>query len=152
MQLSFDIDNPFITTQLNIVMSWHAIAWEYIIQVCCQKESTELRLHMSACISIVYTHIWYGYFDILVDQFIFNSLMLSKRTPIGSDNGLAPMNQCWDVVNRTLVNKFQWNLKRNSYIFSQENAFENVVCEMAVILSGSYCVKKKISQHNYHQI
>ena len=31
------------------------------------------------------------------------------------------------------MNKFQWNIKQNSYIFIQENAFENVVCEMASI-------------------
>ena len=33
------------------------------------------------------------------------------------------------------MNKFPWNPKRNLYIFLQENAFENVVCEMAEILS-----------------
>ena len=32
------------------------------------------------------------------------------------------------------MNKFQWNLDRNSNIFIQQNAFENVVCEIAVIL------------------
>ena len=31
--------------------------------------------------------------------------------------------------------KCQWNLSKNSKIFIQENAFENVVCEMAAILS-----------------
>ena len=36
-----------------------------------------------------------------------------------------------------------WNLKQNSYIFIQENAFENVVCEMAAILSRPQCVKDK---------
>ena len=32
------------------------------------------------------------------------------------------------------MNKFQWNLKQNSYIFIQENAFENVIYETAAIL------------------
>ena len=36
--------------------------------------------------------------------------------------------------------KFQWNFNRNSNIFIQENAFENVVCEMASILSRPQCV------------
>ena len=31
-------------------------------------------------------------------------------------------------------NKLQWSVNRNSYIFIQENAFEIVVCEIAVIL------------------
>ena len=33
-----------------------------------------------------------------------------------------------------LRNTIQWNRKRNSYISIQENAFENVVCETAVLL------------------
>ena len=38
------------------------------------------------------------------------------------------------------MNKLQWNCDRNSYIFIQENVFENVVCEMADILSRHQCV------------
>ena len=30
----------------------------------------------------------------------------------------------------------KWNLKQNPWLFIQGNAFENVVCEMAMILSG----------------
>ena len=45
------------------------------------------------------------------------------------------LNQCWKIVNWTLRNKIQWNLNRNSYVFIQENASENIVCEMAAILS-----------------
>ena len=51
------------------------------------------------------------------------------------------LNQCWNIVNWTLRNKLKWNLNQNSYIFIQENAFENVVWEMAAILSGPQCVK-----------
>ena len=51
------------------------------------------------------------------------------------------LNQCWIIVNWKLMNKLQWNLKRNSYIFIQENAFENIVCEMAAIFSRPQCVK-----------
>ena len=45
------------------------------------------------------------------------------------------------IVNWTLRNKLQWNSNRNSNIFTQENAFESVVCEMAAILSRLQCVK-----------
>ena len=45
------------------------------------------------------------------------------------------MNQCWNIVNSKLRNKLQWNSRRNSFIFILENAFENVVCEMASIWS-----------------
>ena len=39
------------------------------------------------------------------------------------------------------MNKLQWYLERNSYFFVQENEFENVVCEMAAILSQPQCVE-----------
>ena len=47
---------------------------------------------------------------------------ISKLTTIGSDNGLCVawsvphhyLNWCWNIVNSNLINKLQWNLKRNS--------------------------------------
>ena len=48
------------------------------------------------------------------------------------------------------MNKFQWKIKRNSYIFIQENAIENVVCDIASILSGSQYVKGELSSYLYH--
>ena len=43
------------------------------------------------------------------------------------------LNQCWNIVNSNIKNKFQSSLKRNSYIFIQEKTFENVICEMAAL-------------------
>ena len=51
------------------------------------------------------------------------------------------LNQCLNIVNSNLRNKLQWNLKQNSYIFVQENAFEKVVYEMAATLSRPQCAK-----------
>ena len=51
------------------------------------------------------------------------------------------LNQCWVIVNWTLGNKFQWNFNQNTKLFIHENASENVVCEMAVILSRGKWVK-----------
>ena len=45
-------------------------------------------------------------------------------------------------VKWTIGNKNQWNLNRNSNIFIQENAFENIVWKMTAILSRPKCVKK----------
>ena len=50
------------------------------------------------------------------------------------------LNQCWNIVDSNLRNKLQWNPRRNSFIFILENAFENVVCEMASIRSRSQWV------------
>ena len=52
------------------------------------------------------------------------------------------LNQFWNNVSVywTLRNKLKWNLNQDSWIFIRENAFKNVVCEKAVILSRSQCV------------
>ena len=46
------------------------------------------------------------------------------------------LNQCWNFVDWTVMNMFQWHLNRNAYIFIQENAFQNVVCKMAAVCLG----------------
>ena len=45
------------------------------------------------------------------------------------------LNQCWNIVNWSIGNKLKQNLYRKLYMITQENAFENVVCKMAAILS-----------------
>ena len=50
------------------------------------------------------------------------------------------LNQSWNIIYWTFRNKHQWIFDQNSNIFIQENAFENVVCEMAVILPRPQCV------------
>ena len=54
------------------------------------------------------------------------------------------LNQGWNIVNWTLKNKIQWNFNLYLNIFIQENAFENVVCEMAAILCRPQCVNTMI--------
>ena len=59
------------------------------------------------------------------------------------------LNQCWNIVNLTLSNKIQWNIKQNSHNFAQINAFEEVTYnftqwyafEILDILPQSECVK-----------
>ena len=69
-------------------------------------------------------------------------ICVSKLTIIGSDNHLSPGRRqaiIWTIAgifNCTLGNKLQWNFNRNSNICIRENAFENVVCEMASICLG----------------
>ena len=55
--------------------------------------------------------------------------------------GAKPLSEpMLDIVNSKLRSKLQWNIKQNSYIFIQENAFENVICEMVPILSRPECM------------
>ena len=64
-------------------------------------------------------------------------ICVGKLTIIGSDNGLSPgRRQAIIWTNAGIGNKLQWNFNRNSNIFIHENAFENVVCEMASICLG----------------
>ena len=52
-------------------------------------------------------------------------------------DGAKPLSEpMLEIVIWILENKLQWNFNRNSNIFIQENAFENVVCEMASIFLG----------------
>ena len=55
------------------------------------------------------------------------------------------LNQCWVIVNWTLKNKRQWNFNQNRKLFIQENTYENIVCEMAAILSRGRWVKSKLT-------
>ena len=77
----------------------------------------------------------------------------SKLTIIGFRQWLvartAPshyLNQWWNIINRTLRNKLQWNFERNSNIFIKKNALENGVCEMASILSRPQCVNSPVAE------
>ena len=52
------------------------------------------------------------------------------------------LNHCWNIVNWALGNNLQWNFNPNSNIFIHENAFENVVSEMASICLGLNVLKQ----------
>ena len=52
--------------------------------------------------------------------------------------GAKPLPQ--PIVNWTFRNKFQWNSNKNTNIFSQVNAFYNVVYKKSAILSKLQCV------------
>ena len=45
------------------------------------------------------------------------------------------LNQCLVIVHWNLRNKLQWNFNQNTKLFIRENAFENIICEKAAILS-----------------
>ena len=75
-------------------------------------------------------------------------ICVSKLTIIVSDDGLSPGQRqaiIWTNAGISLIGTLGTNFSeffyRNSYIFIQENAFENVVCKMAAILSRPQCVK-----------
>ena len=60
------------------------------------------------------------------------------------------LKQCEIIVNWTMRNKVQWNQNQNSNIFIQENTLENVVSEMASILSRPQWVSIIIILVHYH--
>ena len=67
-------------------------------------------------------------------------MCVGNLTIIGSDNGLSPNRRqaiIWTITDLLLIELLgthfnDWNKHWN--IFIQENAFENVVCEMVAIL------------------
>ena len=79
-------------------------------------------------------------------------ICVGNLTIIGLDDGLSPghyLIQCWSIVNWNITNKFQWNLKRNLYIFIPKNALENVVCEMASICLGLNVLTLNVREPSY---
>ena len=77
-------------------------------------------------------------------------ICVCKLIIIGSDNGLSPgrrqaiiWTNYWILFIRS---KLQRNLKRNSYIFIQENAPDYVISETAAILSRPQCVQPHTRQ------
>ena len=57
-------------------------------------------------------------------------------------------NQCWFIVKWTLGNKLQWNFNKNTKLSIHENASENIVCELAAILSrGDRLTYSNITQY-----
>ena len=81
----------------------------------------------------------------------------SNWTIIGSDNGSSPgrhqpIIQCWNIFNWTFRNKLPWNFNRNSNLLIQENALENVVREMASILSRPQCVNVTLYHATLYRI
>ena len=72
---------------------------------------------------------------------IMSTLRMEFRCMSQSSAPSHYLNQCWTIVNWTFRNKLQWNFNRNSNIYIQEIAFENVVCKMASILSRPQWVK-----------
>ena len=60
------------------------------------------------------------------------------------------LNQNWNIINWNFRNKPQWNFNRNSNIFIQENAFENIVCEMASICLGLNVLTEMIFMTKQH--
>ena len=86
----------------------------------------------------LFTHSFILSFILLLDH---STMCNTFKQMVGWSTPSHYLDQCWNIVNLTLRNKLQWNFKQNSYIFIQENAFENVVRNVLVNLSLSQCVK-----------
>ena len=59
----------------------------------------------------------------------------------------AKLSQHWLIANWSLRNELKWNLNQNKKNFVNENAFENVVYEMAATLSREKWVNEYMIQH-----
>ena len=71
-----------------------------------------------------------------------------NRVSIGSDNGLLPIRRQAIIQTNTgflSIKPLGTNLNQNTNLFIQEYVAENIVCEMAAILSRGWLVKDNIS-------
>ena len=53
------------------------------------------------------------------------------------------LNHCWAIINWTLTDKLQWNFNQNTKLFIYKNTPENIIWEMAAILSRGKWVNIK---------
>ena len=51
------------------------------------------------------------------------------------------LNQCWLIVNWTIINKLQWNFRWNSHFFIGKNAFENAAAKRQPFCLGLNVLK-----------
>ena len=98
--------------------------------------------------------IWYCYRMVLTHWGRRTHICLSKLTIIGSDNGLSPgrhqaiiWTNAWIILIRALGTNFSEILGEIHAFLIQENAFENVVCKIATMLSRPQCVKEVSAIH-----
>ena len=85
--------------------------------------------------------------NISIDDVIMVAVIIT-HLPLVTHICVGGSRQHWSrywLVAWAIGNKLQWNLNHNQYIFIQENAFENVVCEMVAILSRGRWVKVWLS-------
>ena len=91
----------------------------------------------SSIVSLMSTH-WGRVTHICVSKLIINGSWTAPS---------HDLNQCWNTVNWIRRNKLQWKFNRNSNIFIQGNGIQNIVCEMASILSWPQCVNFCVMRH-----
>ena len=122
--------------------------WYGLMQERCNSIANTLELRLSCTNPSICTGYWITHWGRVTH------ICVGKPTIIVSDNGLSPGRRqaiIWNNAGILLIGplgtKLQWNFNPNSYIFIQENALENIVCEMASILSRPQWDKLLSSVH-----
>ena len=122
--------------------------WSILFQVmaCCLMAPSN---YLNQCLSLVgFERFTWGQFHMKCSRYIFLAWMMILKitdlthwgwvTHICVDKLTKPshyLNQCWAIINWTLRDKLQWNFNQNTKHFIHKNASENIVFEMAAILS-----------------
>ena len=132
-----DGDIIMTTVFVSLVIWWQS-HWQSSMPVWKIRQSTGWCFCFSVTITVallifytrllIYHILWLTYWGQVMH------ICISKLTIIGSDNGLSPGQ--WQALIWTNAGI----LFIKSYIFMQENVFENVVCKMPTILSQPQCV------------
>ena len=64
---------------------------------------------------------------------------ISNASKMASLYWIKVLNYCWLIVTWILMNTFKWKFDQYTAIFTQENALENFICKIAIILSRHRC-------------
>ena len=77
-----------------------------------------------------------------------------NRVSLGWDKGLSPHRRqaiilkCWVIINQSLKNKLKLHFNQNTKPFLHENPSEDIVCEMAAVLSR----ERYVNEWSAHRI
>ena len=105
--------------------------WKYVIAaLCCWCDAYDSLLGWTLNAPKPVSHIW-------MSSFVNSSPPSATYMHQWTGSALVQVMACRLFSAKPLPKhyKLQWNLNQNSSIFIQENAFENVICKMAAILS-----------------
>ena len=104
--------------------------WNTAIQPTVGCYNSWAAIQCSGCSQLVEISLWNGTIGSALVQIMDCQLFGASHY----------LNQCWVIINWTLIrNKLKWNFNQITKILIHKNASENIICEMAAILSqGSW--------------
>ena len=112
--------------QWKIYQTWNLIGWVFVLK------NGNMCLHFA---SLLYTDIWNPPSCKTRTYLVYIAKIMGAYV-FAKQGATASATVVFTMLNRTLGNKFLWIFKWDSYIFIQENAFENAGWKISAFCIG----------------